>query len=54
MSSHEEDIMVLSNHQIRTNDKYEECAKEWTSVAANILRHHMFADPLPGQGKPQN
>ncbi|MFS8008280.1 hypothetical protein Hanom_Chr14g01270821 [Helianthus anomalus] len=53
MSFHEEDIPIISNHQIRCNDKYDVCAKEWTSVAANILRHHLFADPMPYLGGPQ-
>ncbi|MFS8008262.1 hypothetical protein Hanom_Chr14g01270601 [Helianthus anomalus] len=52
MSFHEEDIVVLSNHQ-SCNDKYEVCAKEWTSDAANIRRHHLFADPMPNLGGPQ-
>ncbi|KAJ0804369.1 hypothetical protein HanPI659440_Chr02g0037241 [Helianthus annuus] len=43
MSFHEEDIMVLNNHQIQTNEKYEECAKAWTSAAANILMNRLFA-----------
>ncbi|MFS7936540.1 hypothetical protein Hanom_Chr05g00416771 [Helianthus anomalus] len=37
MSFHEEDILVLSSHQIRCNNKYKVCAKELTSAAANIL-----------------
>ncbi|MFS7996621.1 hypothetical protein Hanom_Chr12g01132041 [Helianthus anomalus] len=53
MSFHEEDILALSIHQIRYNDKYEVCAKEWTSVAANILRHHLLADPILDLGGPQ-
>ncbi|MFS7928256.1 hypothetical protein Hanom_Chr04g00318661 [Helianthus anomalus] len=52
MSFHEEDVLILTNHQIRTNEKYEECAKAWTSVAANILTHHLFA-PDQEQGGPQ-
>ncbi|MFS7910658.1 hypothetical protein Hanom_Chr02g00108811 [Helianthus anomalus] len=52
MSFHEEDILVLTEHQIRTNEKYEECAKSWTSVATNILRHYLFADPPPGPRDP--
>ncbi|KAF5809061.1 hypothetical protein HanRHA438_Chr04g0162871 [Helianthus annuus] len=52
VSLHEEDIMVLTNHQIRTNEKYEECAKAWTSAASNILMHHLFA-PDQEQGGPQ-
>ncbi|KAM0043277.1 hypothetical protein Hdeb2414_s0010g00339371 [Helianthus debilis subsp. tardiflorus] len=42
MSFHEEDVLILTNHQIRTNEKYEEYAKAWTSAAANILMHHLF------------
>ncbi|MFS7977596.1 hypothetical protein Hanom_Chr10g00905881 [Helianthus anomalus] len=49
---HEEDVLILTNHQIRTNEKYEECAKAWTSAAANILMHHLFA-PYQEQGGPQ-
>ncbi|MFS7977594.1 hypothetical protein Hanom_Chr10g00905841 [Helianthus anomalus] len=52
MIFHEEDVLILTNHQIRTNEKYEECAKAWTSVAANILMHHLFA-PYQEQGGPQ-
>ncbi|KAJ0603654.1 hypothetical protein HanHA300_Chr02g0040731 [Helianthus annuus] len=52
MSFHEEDIMVLNNHQIQTNEKYEECAKAWTSAAANILMNRLFA-PKEEQGGPQ-
>ncbi|MFS7899582.1 hypothetical protein Hanom_Chr00s066794g01787381 [Helianthus anomalus] len=37
MSFQEEDILVLSNQQIRCHEKYEVCAKEWTTAAANIL-----------------
>ncbi|MFS7968769.1 hypothetical protein Hanom_Chr09g00801401 [Helianthus anomalus] len=43
MSFHEEDVLILTNHQIRTNEKYEECGKAWTSAAANILVRHLFA-----------
>ncbi|MFS7964893.1 hypothetical protein Hanom_Chr08g00755711 [Helianthus anomalus] len=43
MSFHEEDVLILTNHHIRTNEKYEECAKAWTSVVANILMHDLFA-----------
>ncbi|MFS8002967.1 hypothetical protein Hanom_Chr13g01208331 [Helianthus anomalus] len=35
MSFNEEDVLILTNHQIRTNEKYEECAKAWTSAATN-------------------
>ncbi|MFS7954477.1 hypothetical protein Hanom_Chr07g00630961 [Helianthus anomalus] len=52
MSFHVEDIFVLTHHQIRTKEKYEECAKYWTSAAANILRHYLFADPPPGPHDP--
>ncbi|MFS7953625.1 hypothetical protein Hanom_Chr07g00620891 [Helianthus anomalus] len=52
MSFHEEDIMVLTNHQIQTNKKYEECAKAWKSVAANILINHLFTQEEE-QGGPQ-
>ncbi|MFS7918138.1 hypothetical protein Hanom_Chr03g00197311 [Helianthus anomalus] len=48
MSFHEEDILILTSHQIRTGEKYEECAKSWTSAAANILKNYLFADPPPG------
>ncbi|MFS7903624.1 hypothetical protein Hanom_Chr01g00026231 [Helianthus anomalus] len=47
MSFHEEDILVLNQNQIRTNDKYEECAKSWTSAVGNIVRNRLFADPNP-------
>ncbi|MFS7921681.1 hypothetical protein Hanom_Chr03g00239811 [Helianthus anomalus] len=47
VSFHEEDILVLTHHQIRTNEKYEECAKSWTSDAANILKNYLFSDPPP-------
>ncbi|KAJ0618633.1 hypothetical protein HanHA89_Chr02g0055671 [Helianthus annuus] len=50
MSFHEEDIVVLSNHQIHCNEKYEACGKEWTTAAANILRHRLFAEPVPNLG----
>ncbi|MFS7966890.1 hypothetical protein Hanom_Chr09g00779271 [Helianthus anomalus] len=53
MSCHEEDILVISIQQIRCNEKYEVCAKEWTTSAANILRHRLFADPMPNMGSPQ-
>ncbi|KAF5783129.1 hypothetical protein HanXRQr2_Chr11g0504321 [Helianthus annuus] len=52
MSFHEEDILILSNHHIQTPEKYEECAKSWTSAAANILKHYLFADPPPGPRDP--
>ncbi|KAJ0749929.1 hypothetical protein HanPSC8_Chr05g0203131 [Helianthus annuus] len=52
MRFHEEDILILSNHQIRTNEKYEECAKAWTSVAVNIINHRLFA-PDEVEGGPQ-
>ncbi|MFS7953162.1 hypothetical protein Hanom_Chr07g00615341 [Helianthus anomalus] len=52
MSFHEEDMMVLTNHQIQTNEKYEECAKAWTSAAGNILMNCLFA-PEEEQGGPQ-
>ncbi|MFS7891949.1 hypothetical protein Hanom_Chr09g00788571 [Helianthus anomalus] len=48
MSFHEEDILILTHYQIQTNEKYEECAKSWTSAVANILKNYLFADPLPG------
>ncbi|MFS8007689.1 hypothetical protein Hanom_Chr14g01264021 [Helianthus anomalus] len=54
MSFHEEDIMVLSQSQIRTNVQYEECAKSWTNAVGNIIRSHLFADPDPLQGGPPN
>ncbi|MFS7986618.1 hypothetical protein Hanom_Chr11g01012461 [Helianthus anomalus] len=54
MSFHEEDVLILTNHQICTNEKYEECVKAWTSVAANKLIHHLFAPgPENKQGGPQ-
>ncbi|KAJ0786353.1 hypothetical protein HanOQP8_Chr02g0054471 [Helianthus annuus] len=43
MSFHEEDVLILTNHQIRTNEKYEGYAKAWISADANILMHHLFA-----------
>ncbi|MFS7964882.1 hypothetical protein Hanom_Chr08g00755591 [Helianthus anomalus] len=52
MSFHEEDVLILTNHHIRTNKKYEECAKAWTRVVANILMHDLFA-PDQEQGGPQ-
>ncbi|MFS8034462.1 hypothetical protein Hanom_Chr17g01581401 [Helianthus anomalus] len=52
MSFHEEDIIVLNNHQIQTNEKYEEWAKAWISVAANILTNRLFT-PEEEQGGPQ-
>ncbi|MFS8021361.1 hypothetical protein Hanom_Chr16g01426531 [Helianthus anomalus] len=52
MSFHEEYIMVLNNHQIQTDEKYEECAKAWTSSAANILMNRLFASE-DEQGGPQ-
>ncbi|MFS7946482.1 hypothetical protein Hanom_Chr06g00536801 [Helianthus anomalus] len=52
MSFHEEDIMILTKHKIQTNEKYEECAKAWTSAAANILMNRLFA-PEEEQGGPQ-
>ncbi|MFS7907298.1 hypothetical protein Hanom_Chr01g00069551 [Helianthus anomalus] len=48
MGFHEEDILILTSHQIQTSEKYEECAKSWTSAAANILKNYLFADPPPG------
>ncbi|MFS8023723.1 hypothetical protein Hanom_Chr16g01454811 [Helianthus anomalus] len=52
MSFHEEDILVLTHHQIRNNEKHDECAKSWTSSAANILRNYLFVDPPPGPCDP--
>ncbi|MFS7919541.1 hypothetical protein Hanom_Chr03g00213851 [Helianthus anomalus] len=52
-SFHEEDILVLNQHQIRTNNKYEECAKSWTDAVTNIVRNRLFADPNPDLGGPQ-
>ncbi|KAJ0726026.1 hypothetical protein HanPI659440_Chr12g0465591 [Helianthus annuus] len=52
MSFQEEDILVLSNKQIRCHEKYKVCAKEWTTAAANIIRHHLFADPMTNLGGP--
>ncbi|KAJ0813540.1 hypothetical protein HanPSC8_Chr17g0774591 [Helianthus annuus] len=52
MSFHEEDILVLANHQIQTNEKYEECAKAWTSAAINIINHRLFA-PYQDEVGPQ-
>ncbi|MFS7997275.1 hypothetical protein Hanom_Chr12g01139771 [Helianthus anomalus] len=45
MSFHEEDILVLTSQQICCHEKYEVCQKEWTAVAANILKNLLFADP---------
>ncbi|MFS7954096.1 hypothetical protein Hanom_Chr07g00626301 [Helianthus anomalus] len=45
MSFHEEDILVLTNQQIRCHEKYEVCGKEWTTSVANILKNLLFADP---------
>ncbi|MFS7962842.1 hypothetical protein Hanom_Chr08g00731291 [Helianthus anomalus] len=53
MSFHEEDILVMNQNHIRTNDKYEECAKSWTSAVGNIVWNRLFADPNPDLGCPQ-
>ncbi|MFS7919057.1 hypothetical protein Hanom_Chr03g00208431 [Helianthus anomalus] len=37
ISFQEEDLDVLSRNQIRTNEKYEICAKSWTSAVANVI-----------------
>ncbi|MFS7968812.1 hypothetical protein Hanom_Chr09g00801911 [Helianthus anomalus] len=54
MSFHEEDILVLSNHQIQCNDKYEVCAKNGgvllqTYYDIICLRNHcqIWADHKP-------
>ncbi|MFS7999318.1 hypothetical protein Hanom_Chr12g01164661 [Helianthus anomalus] len=54
MIFHEEDILILNQHQIRTNDRYEECAKSWTSAVGNIVMNRLFADTDQAQGRPQN
>ncbi|MFS8034477.1 hypothetical protein Hanom_Chr17g01581561 [Helianthus anomalus] len=37
MSFHQEDILILSSHQIRINEKYGECAKAWMSAACQYI-----------------
>ncbi|MFS7968295.1 hypothetical protein Hanom_Chr09g00795771 [Helianthus anomalus] len=54
MSFHEEDILVLGQNQIHTNDQYEACAKSWTGAVGNIIRNRLFADPAPLLGGPPN
>ncbi|MFS8008811.1 hypothetical protein Hanom_Chr14g01277271 [Helianthus anomalus] len=54
MSFHEEDIMILGQSHIRTNDQYEVCAKSWTCAVGNAIKNHLFADATPLYGGPPN
>ncbi|MFS7937185.1 hypothetical protein Hanom_Chr05g00424671 [Helianthus anomalus] len=47
ISFHEEDIKILSEHQIRTNKQYEMFAKSWTSAALNVIGSRLFVDVAP-------
>ncbi|MFS7946754.1 hypothetical protein Hanom_Chr06g00540031 [Helianthus anomalus] len=47
ISFHEEDIKILGQHQIRTNEQYETCAKSWTSAVVNMTGSRLFVDATP-------
>ncbi|MFS7985017.1 hypothetical protein Hanom_Chr11g00993391 [Helianthus anomalus] len=51
ISFHEEDIKILNQNQIRTNEQYEVSAKSWTSDVVNVigLRLYVVATPLTGE-----
>ncbi|MFS7985026.1 hypothetical protein Hanom_Chr11g00993491 [Helianthus anomalus] len=50
ISFHEEDIQILNQNQICTNEQYEVFAKSWTSDVVNVIgsRLYVVATPLTG------
>ncbi|KAM0057389.1 hypothetical protein Hdeb2414_s0005g00157641 [Helianthus debilis subsp. tardiflorus] len=51
MSFHEEDMKILGQNQIRTNEQHEGWAKSWTSAVEKVIGNRLFADVAPLYGK---
>ncbi|MFS7930178.1 hypothetical protein Hanom_Chr04g00341061 [Helianthus anomalus] len=50
ISFHEVDLLVLSQHQIHANEKYEVGAKSWTSAVATVLGSKLYMHAVHQSG----